>query len=543
MWASVVFLDTEWGQTVPRKETLNWYEASLSEQERKLRGHFSTPPLLVRKILDACGYVDDVDLSRLKVLDPACGSGNFLVEVASRMLASGQQRGVEPRKILASLQRNLWGFDPDPIACFLAEMQVRSRIAQELLSNRHPSLRLHIHQADGLTLSWEQARQETVDLFIANPPYLAAKNTDLSAYRLTEGLGQVDSYLLFLRLALQVVRPDGWIGLVLPDAVLARANATKERQRLLEEMTVHSLWHLSRVFPAYVGAVVLIAQKRPPQPLHSISWAREKWGTHEKAKLTFTTSFVSQSLLRTQMGAELRYLLGNEQDTLIMRLHTLQIRSPETHAFAPLESLVTLRRGEELGKKSTLLTDARPVEQGWHPLLRGGVDMHAYATPQGQNWIAEAAIEKPLARYATPKLLVVKSTGNLQAALDVQGHVALQTLYLLHANELDTLYFLLALLNSHLLQHYVYVLHTAYKLVQPQIEQRVLAQLPIPLVNSELRQEIIERAKQIMLACSVVSPVVELKQQITLLLKEQERAICTLYENAIVGTDLSRPQA
>jgi uncharacterized metal-binding protein len=71
--------------------------------------------------------------------------------------------------------------------------------------------------------------------------------------------------------------------------------------------------------------------------------------------------------------------------------------------------------------------------------------------------------------------------------------------------------------------------------VQPQIEQRVLAQLPIPTVSPELRQEITERAKQIMLACSDVSPVVELKQQIALLLKEQERAICTLYENAIVG--------
>ncbi len=518
---------------------LNWYEAGLPEQERKLRGHFSTPPLLVRKILDACGCIADADLSHLKVLDPACGSGNFLVEVASRMLASGQQRSMEPRRILASLQRNLWGFDPDPVACFLAEMQVRSRIAHELLSKYHPPPRFHIHQADGLALPWEQTRQETVDLFIANPPYLAAKNIDLSAYRSAEGLGQVDSYLLFLQLALQVVRPDGWIGLVLPDAVLARANATKERQRLLEEMTVHSLWHLSRVFPAYVGAVVLIAQKRPPQPLHTISWAREKWGPHEKHTLpAFTTASVSQSLLRTQTGAGLRYLLGNEQNTLILRLHALLTRSPETHTFAPLESLVTIRRGEEIGKKSSLLADTKPVEQGWHPLLRGGVDIHAYATPQGQRWISEAAIEKPLTRYSTPKLLVVKSTGTLQAAFDVHGHVALQTLYLLHVrneedNEIDTLYFLLALLNSHLLQHYVYVLHTAYKLVQPQIEQRVLAQLPIPRVSPELRQEIIERAKQIMFACSDVSPVVELKQQITLLLKEQERAICALYENAI----------
>lgn len=527
---------------MPRKEALNWYEAGLSAQERKVRGHFSTPPLLVHKILDACGYTGDADLSRLRVLDPACGSGNFLVEAASRMLISGQQRGEEPKSILASLQRTLWGFDPDPVACFLAEMQVRHRIAQELPLKPHVMPRLHIHQADGLALMWEQARHESVDLFVANPPYLATKNTDLSAYRSAEGLGQVDSYLLFLRLALQVVRPDGWIGLVLPDAVLARVNATRERRILLNEMTIYHLWHLSRVFPAYVGAVVIIAQKRLPQPLHSILWVREKWGTHEKAKHTlpaFMTSAVSQSLLRVQAGSELRYLLGNEQESLIMRLHTSLAQTSATHATVPLESLVTIRRGEELGKKSNLLTDTSPDKQGWYPLLRGGVDMHAYATLQGQRWISESAIEKPLARYRAPKLLVVKSTNVLQAALDMQGHVALQTLYLLHINnrDIDTLYFLLALLNSHLLQRYVYVLHTAYKMVQPQIEQRVLAQLPIPLVQPELRQEIIERAKQIMLACSVVAPVVELKQQITLLHEEQERAICALYEKAIQTAD------
>ncbi len=92
------------------------------------------------------------------------------------------------------------------------------------------------------------------------------------------------------------------------------------------------------------------------------------------------------------------------------------------------------------------------------------------------------------------------------------------------------LYFLLALLNSRLLQRYVYVLHTAYKLVQPQIEQHVLARLPIPTVALERQHDIAMRAEQIMLACSDVTSVVELKQQLQ---EEQERAICALYEYAL----------
>ena len=55
--------------------------------ERKKRGHFSTPPQLVEKILDACGYTADNDLTQVRVLDPACGSGNFLIEAARRFQA------------------------------------------------------------------------------------------------------------------------------------------------------------------------------------------------------------------------------------------------------------------------------------------------------------------------------------------------------------------------------------------------------------------------------------------------------------------------
>jgi hypothetical protein len=139
---------------------------------------------------------------------------------------------------------------------------------------------------------------------------------------------------------------------------------------------------------------------------------------------------------------------------------------------------------------------------------------------------------------------VVKSTDRLQAALDVRGHVALQTLYLLHMqteNSVfdgpDDLYFFLALLNSRLLREYVYMLHTAYKWVQPQIEQHVLARLPVPLVEREVRQEINERAKQLMGVCSEEGAVVELKQQWQGLYEEQERAICKLYASVLPEID------
>src|SRR2546429_3112124 len=176
------------------EEQFTWYETNLPLLERKKRGHFSTPPLLVEKILDACCYTPHNDLTQVRVLDPACGSGNFLIEAARRLLAFSIRAGLSPKESALLFKRNLWGIDPDPISCFLAEMHLRTIIHSDA-SHPVPFTPLHIHQADSLVLPWEP----TVDLFIANPPYLAAKNNDLSGYNFAQQRGQADSYLLFLR--------------------------------------------------------------------------------------------------------------------------------------------------------------------------------------------------------------------------------------------------------------------------------------------------------------------------------------------------------
>src|SRR5215469_15631998 len=111
-------------------DALSWYEANLPLKERKRRGHFSTPPTLVEQVLDACGYLPGADLARIRVLDPACGGGNFLAAAAHRLLAFARLKELDRAAQIALAQCNLWGFDPDPVACFLAEMQLRTAMEE-----------------------------------------------------------------------------------------------------------------------------------------------------------------------------------------------------------------------------------------------------------------------------------------------------------------------------------------------------------------------------------------------------------------------------
>src|SRR5205823_9362980 len=109
-----------------QNEQLSWYESNLPLGERKKRGHFSTPSMLVESMLDACGYVPEANLRHVRVLDPACGSGNFLVGAAQRLVAFSRGMGLPQEERAALVSQNLWGLDPDPVACFLAEMLLRA---------------------------------------------------------------------------------------------------------------------------------------------------------------------------------------------------------------------------------------------------------------------------------------------------------------------------------------------------------------------------------------------------------------------------------
>src|SRR5215831_16517814 len=59
-----------------------WYEQQLARDERRGRGHYSTPPELVARLLEWVGYCAGADLEHLALLDPSCGVGNFLAGAA-----------------------------------------------------------------------------------------------------------------------------------------------------------------------------------------------------------------------------------------------------------------------------------------------------------------------------------------------------------------------------------------------------------------------------------------------------------------------------
>jgi len=105
----------------------NLYQSYFDPETRLALGEFYTPPEVVDFILDAVGYAGpQVVISRL--LDPACGSGTFLVHALARYLDASQ--GQDPATILKGLVGGLRvvGFDINPFACLMAQVNYAAQI-------------------------------------------------------------------------------------------------------------------------------------------------------------------------------------------------------------------------------------------------------------------------------------------------------------------------------------------------------------------------------------------------------------------------------
>ncbi len=99
------------------------YQTYFDPETRKALGEFYTPPEVVDFILDEVGYD-----GRGRLLDPATGSGTFLIRALRRYLDAN--RGRDPAEVLSGITRefNIVAFDVNPFAVLMAQVNVAAHL-------------------------------------------------------------------------------------------------------------------------------------------------------------------------------------------------------------------------------------------------------------------------------------------------------------------------------------------------------------------------------------------------------------------------------
>ena len=93
------------------------YQYLLPQEIRHDLGEYYTPDWLAELALNEVGYKGQLGK---RVLDPACGSGTFLVLAIQRARARAEKEGLPPVEIAKRILSSIWGFDLNPLAVIAA---------------------------------------------------------------------------------------------------------------------------------------------------------------------------------------------------------------------------------------------------------------------------------------------------------------------------------------------------------------------------------------------------------------------------------------
>jgi len=97
------------------------YQSYFDPETRRTLGEFYTPPEVVEFILDHVDYQGQKVLTQ-RLLDPACGSGTFLIHALRRYLKASE--GQDPCEVLRGLTEGfrIVGFDINPFAVLMSQV-------------------------------------------------------------------------------------------------------------------------------------------------------------------------------------------------------------------------------------------------------------------------------------------------------------------------------------------------------------------------------------------------------------------------------------
>lgn len=125
------------------------YQYLVPQEVRHRLGEYYTPDWLAELLLNEVGY-DGNTLKRF--LDPACGSGTFLVLAIQRAKEHGAKEKWPPLEIAKRIVANIWGFDLNPLAVIAARTNYLFALGD--LANELQYIEIPIYLSDSIL--WPQ---------------------------------------------------------------------------------------------------------------------------------------------------------------------------------------------------------------------------------------------------------------------------------------------------------------------------------------------------------------------------------------------------
>ncbi len=476
--------------------------------KRKAQGIYYTPHFVVRyivqqtlgKLLNAPDMTPE-KAHQLRILDPACGSGSFLIEafdvLDSWLAEHGDERDKKfpQQRKMRILQENIYGVDLDPQAVEVARLNLLLRAARErkllpMLDNiKHGNSLIDDPAVAGeAAFDWgEQFRAVMLaggfDVVIGNPPYgakLSSEQSDFLSEKFATFSRTKDVYTCFLELGYSIQNDGGKFGLIIPAGWLG-GPAYEDLRRFILGSQIDSIITLPfDIFDAYIDTLIIVSSNQTASQNHRVL-------TYEyPKKLNLLDVEISLEQYRRIKQSD---WLSTDNHKFVLDLDALKLierlRASCDNTFS---QAIKIRRGVLFDNE--LLTKTRQTNKQF---LYFEGSIYRYETQeQLENWVEYGPKMKEYPKqfhwFENERILLrrlVNRRQRLMSSLVTDTFITNKNLYVVKSNNLGmSNHFLLGLLNSKLISYiYIKQVSTATKDDFPQVTITDVKALPFPQVD------------------------------------------------------------
>jgi len=431
------------------------YQALFCEGEKSQIGSYYTPTKFVSGTLHWAVPRPDKTL-----LDPCCGTGKYLVTAVRHF---------------ALLPENCFGFDLDVTAVRLARVNL-------FLAAPHREFTPNVFCCDSLldavnnNSDTSPDRFGPFDLIATNPPWGACKNTKSP---LVAGERFKESFALFLARSLSLLKENGRLSFLLPEAFLRIKTHSDIRKLVLTQTTLHSITLLGRVFGGvFTDVLRLDLVKTKPHCEHACRIVDHN-GVESR---TQQAVFLKNRHHAFDVG------LCPKDREILEKINATRYQTLKGHADWAL-GIVTGENAKHV---------ARTPDEGFESILRG-VDIEKYRTREPVTFVrfepARYQQSAPSYLYRASEKLVYRFISTKPVfAYDNQGRLTLNSANVLIPRLPGmSVKVVMAFLNSTLFQYVFEKQFATHKVLRGDLEQ-----LPFPLISRELHDAIETQVEMIL---------------------------------------------
>lgn len=502
------------------EQYLGYVQGRKSEERqkstRKSQGIYYTPKYIVDYLVkETLGEVlkktKPKELAKIKVLDPACGSGSFLTAAYDKILETLTKQN--PQTSLFSkfdiLKENIFGVDLDVQAIEIAQLNLLLKVLSQ--KTKLPTLQHNISSGNSLVsgsaeklkkyfgsdfreqraFNFEEEFKDTFeqggfDVIIGNPPYVNLANIKDKNFReylkseFKTAKNKSDLYSFFTERAIQLLKSKGKLGFIFSNSWLGTDSFSEFRKYLIENTTVIKL------------------VKLPP-------------GVFNDATVTTILIFLSKEKARENHEIILEEYRNGEFVGLPYKLSYKRIKSSPNFGFSFNPEIKinceTTRLGEianfSLGIKTSnderFISDKK-IDENSYKMLRGK-DVYRYGHTWNGKWIwykPELMMQKvgagprKLEVFLKNKIFIKDIAQEILATFDTKSFLSNDTLSVIYENKLVNIKFLLALLNS----KFVNIWYKTNFQSGLHIKINQLQEIPIPKASESEQENVAEKAQR-----------------------------------------------